>query len=201
MSTEAFAPAVFPPLQPPAVSAEREQARVRGYAEGHAEGYRAGLAAAAVEAERTAAAHARAEAARAEDATRAMAVLAAAARQLAQRIDELSDAAEHRIHTAAVELAELILATELADRGASSRAALRRAFAAVDAGEALGVRLHPDDLAVLEAAGLDVEGVPLTADETLAPGDAVVIVPDGLVDARVAGALERAREVVEESLR
>lgn len=201
MSSETFTPAVFPALQPPAPRADEERARLRGYAEGHAEGYRAGRAQAAEEAARAAAETARVEELRTQAVAHALGALGDAARRLAARVDELSQAAEVRIHAAAVELASLILAEELADRDSSARAALRRAFAAADPARPSAIRLHPDDLETLRAAGADTEGVPLRPDPGLTPGDAVVEVADGLVDARIGAALQRARDAVEEELR
>jgi flagellar assembly protein FliH len=181
------------------MEAERERARVRGYAEGHAEGYRAGMAAAA-----QSLAQAEAEA-RARDADRertvaaTLAALRDAGAELSARTHELTAAAEERILAGAVELAEVILAAELAAPGDSATAALRRALAPVDAREASRVRLNPQDLEVIAQTGFLPEDVELEPDATLSRGDAVVVLEDGVVDARVAAALERARRAVPEA--
>ena len=197
MSTDAFAPASYPRLHPAATAPEREQARVRGYADGHAEGYRAALAAAAV-------ANAAADAARAEreaelsravdDAVRA---LQAAARVLSERERELTEASRAQVFARAVELAELILGAELDDGDASATAALRRATASAGGAEPQEIRLNPDDVAVLDRLGAPTAGLVLVPDATLARGDAVVVQEDGLVDARIGAALDRARRAVE----
>ena len=197
MSTDAFAPASFPRLHAAAAAPEREQARLRGYADGHAEGYRAALAAAAVANAEADAARAEREAESARSVDDAVRALQAAARALAERERELTGAARAQVFARAVELAEVILGAELADGDASATAALRRATAAAGASEAHEIRLNPDDLAVLDRLGAPTAGLVLVPDVTLARGDAVVAREDGLVDARIGAALERARRAVE----
>jgi flagellar assembly protein FliH len=174
MSTEAFSPAVFPRLHGDGLTAEREKARVRGYAEGHAEGFRAGSAAAAV------------------------AALHAAARSLADRERDLVAAAQSQVLGRAVELAELIVAGELADAETSALSAVRRVLAVVDAAAVRELRLHPGDIGTLDRLDARPAGFALAPDETLEPGDAVAALEHGLVDARIGSALERARRAVAE---
>ncbi len=200
MSTDAFAPAVFPRLLPHAQEEEyEERARVRGYADGHAEGYRAGLAQAQAEAERARIERARAEAEHARAVAEADAALHAAARGLTDRMHGLQVATDARVQEAAIELAEHILAAELRDAEHSARMALHRALAAVEIDAMHEIRLHPQDLRTLADAGAEVPDVVLVADPALQPGDAVATVPDGMVDARIAQALERARRALEEA--
>jgi flagellar assembly protein FliH len=131
--------------------------------------------------------------------------------QIAQAIDALHDAArafEHRtgpspeavedlILTTAFQLAEAIVGVNLADDRLRGRAALHRALAAAPSDVAVTVRLNPQDLASLEAAGLDVDAaVTVVADPSLAPGDAVAATASTRIDARIATALERARRVL-----
>jgi flagellar assembly protein FliH len=55
------------------------------------------------------------------------------------------------------------------------------------------VRLHPDDVAALVAAGTALpDGVDLAGDASLARGDAVAQYADGVLDARLAAAFARA---------
>lgn len=200
MSTDAFAPAAFPRLGGSDHRADQERARRRGYAEGHAAGFRVG-AADADAARRVAEAElAERERARAADVTAAVAALHAAARSLAAREAELESAATSQVHSHAIDLAELIIAAELSDAGASAAAAARRALSATDAAAVRRLRLHPDDLRVLSAeAGDDISGLTLVPDENLTRGDAVAVLEHGVIDARVGTALDRARRAVAEA--
>ncbi len=76
-------------------------------------------------------------------------------------------------------------------RGASgAEATVMRALASLDRTVAVAIRLSVDDAA--RVADLDLP-VPVVADPTLFDGDAVVDLPDGLLDARITTALDRAR--------
>lgn len=198
MSTDAFAPSVFPRLHASGLSAEREQARVRGYADGHAEGYRAATAAA--EAANAQAEHERvareAEADRMHE--QALSALHAAARSLNDRERELTAAAQTQTLEHAIELAELILAGELADAETSATATVRRALSVADAPLVRELRVHPDDRRTLERRDALPTSFAVVADETLARGDAVVMLDSGHIDARVGAALERARRALTE---
>lgn len=200
MSTDAFAPAAFPRLGGPDHRAEQERARRRGYAEGHAEGYRAGAAQAETEARAAEEQRAQREAARAHETAAAVAALHAATASIAAREQELAAVAHEQVLRHAIELAELILAAELSEPGASAAAALRRVLAAPEAAAARTVRVHPDDLRVLErdpaTAGY---GFTLVGDATLDRGDAVAVPEHGVVDARVSAALDRARRALDGS--
>jgi flagellar assembly protein FliH len=174
---------------------ERAAARSAGYAEGWAAGHRDAVAQLADrEREREAAARRAAEQAGAR-AGSALAALRAAADRLdareAPRLDEVADAVLH----AALLLAQDLLGHELTTTGETATSALRRALGAVGAARPVQVRLHPDDVAALE--GVEVPtGVTLTADPALVRGDAVAEYEGGSVDARLAAALQRAREVL-----
>lgn len=188
---------------------------------GHAAGYTAGLRAAQAE---TAALHARLEtehaarvaALQAETARRVQVLDAATNALLAQVAPVLADA-EDSLVDAALDLAEAVVGyavrasrqtvgdhtaadadgagAGLEDRGAvGAEATVRRALALVDRMVALAVRTSPADAA--RVAGLDLP-VPVVADPSLRDGDAVVDLPDGLLDARLDAALGRAREALE----
>ncbi|MBP1300462.1 MULTISPECIES: hypothetical protein [unclassified Curtobacterium] len=177
---------------------------------GHAAGYAAGLRAAQAE---TAALHARLEA---EHATRLAALQAETVRRvqvldaatnamLSQVVPVLADAEESLVD-AALDLAEAVVghvvrsgrqddATGEGD-GQEARpttgaeATVRRALASVDATVAVAVRLSPADAARVADLALPVPVVP---DVALLDGDAVVDLPDGLLDLRIGAALDRAR--------
>ncbi len=67
---------------------------------------------------------------------------------------------------------------------------VRRALASIDRSVPVAVRLSPADAA--RVADVDLP-VPVVADPALRDGDAVVDLPDGILDARIATALDRAR--------
>jgi flagellar assembly protein FliH len=198
MSTDAFAPVRFPRLDGREIGAEHAAARLRGYAEGHAEGFRAGSAEAAA-ARRTAEAEQTArDAAAAREMESAVTALRAAARSLGDRERELTAAAQDQVLRCAIELAELIIAGELTDAGAAAAAAARRAIVGADPAEVREVRLHPDDLRMLEGTDDALAAFALVADDTLDRGDAVAILDHGRIDARIGSALERARRALAE---
>jgi flagellar assembly protein FliH len=79
---------------------------------------------------------------------------------------------------------------------------VRRALSLVPDGTSVTVRLHPDDHRALVGPGgstYAVEGRPITvrADADLAPGDAVAEYGMTTVDATIAAAVARVREVLE----
>lgn len=199
MSHDVFAPAVFPRLRDAQREAERERARRLGFAEGHAEGFRVAAAEAGLVAE--AAAADRAERAGAERRLVADAVVAlcTAAAALNERADELAAASESRVLAHAVELAAIVLGGELADDERSAVSAVRRALDAADGAGVQEVRLHPHAIATLQRLDVCPDDIVLTADDALAPGDAMAILEDGFIDARITAALERARRAVAEA--
>jgi flagellar assembly protein FliH len=79
--------------------------------------------------------------------------------------------------------------------GRTARAAVARALAVTVPGDVVTVRLHPADLAQLDAATRDsvAADVSFVADATLARGDAEAELRIGQVDARLGTALDRAR--------
>jgi flagellar assembly protein FliH len=133
---------------------------------------------------------------------RALAALHAAARALDSRTVPVLQDAEDSVLSAAMKLAEAIVGHTLADEARAARFALGRAG---DTGQVPGshpaapgagthtVRLHPQDLALLNPADLAGTGVTFVPDTALARGDAVSEFPHGFLDARIGSALERAK--------
>ncbi|WP_298862409.1 FliH/SctL family protein [uncultured Microbacterium sp.] len=199
MSADVFSPASFPRFYDADAEALRERERERGYADGHAEGFRAGVARALAEAERAELVRAEADAALRRDVASAVTALQVAADRLTARAREVTAASEREVSARAVELAELIVAVELSEPGIAAVAAVRRALAAHDADDVRSIRLSPDDVLTLDAQGGLPEGIPVTADAGLVPGDAIVVVDEGFVDARIGAALDRARHAVEDA--
>lgn len=181
-----------------AVDAERERARSAGYAAGFAAGACEAARAAQVEAEHTAARRAAEDTQRAAEHAAALDTLERAARAAAARTAPVLELAEARLHAAALDLAAAVLGTELTDGERSARAALARVLDHPLLPGVHTVRLHPRDLAALQAsAGVPrVPGVELVADPSLAPGDAVAEHADGYLDGRIDAALDRARAVL-----
>lgn len=202
----------FPVLADPAGRERASSADVRG----HAAGYSAGLRAAQAETDalraRLEAEHAARITALQADTARRIAVLDAATNAMLSTVAPVLADAEASVASAAVDLAEAIVGNVVrASRpahdatvtdgpdGPGSReariasgaeATVRRALASVDRTVPVSVRLSPADAA--RVAGLDLP-VPVVADGTLRDGDAVVDLPDGMLDARIATALDRAR--------
>lgn len=200
MSSDAFLALDIPRLGDTASRRIEEQARARGHAAGYTAGLRMAQSdhaerVARYESERAAAAQAAAE-----QLDRAVALLSAAARALNERTLPLLAESHGALAAAAAELAESILGIELADHERSARAALERALGGVDTRLVHAVRLHPDDLALLEELDLHgdrerqrvVADITFIADPVLRRGDAVTEFADGYLDARIATALERA---------
>ncbi|WP_238439379.1 FliH/SctL family protein [Microbacterium sp. JZ31] len=177
---------------------EFEAARVRGYAAGHAEGMRAAAEAAALLREESERAREDARIAAERRVAQALVAVEAAALSLADRERELAAAGQRSLERLAIELAEAIVARELASDEASARATVRRVLAHVDPAEVRELRLSAGDLETLRALGATPDGVLLAADPQLAPGDAIAVLPDGSVDARVAAAFARARAALED---
>ncbi|QCR43384.1 hypothetical protein C1N91_07330 [Curtobacterium sp. SGAir0471] len=175
---------------------------------GHAAGYAAGLRAAQAE---TAALHARLEAEhevrlaalRAETVRRVQVLDAATSAMLSQVAPVLRDAEESLVD-AALDLAEAVVGHVIrsgrqddatgdgleAHHTPGAEATVRRALASLDATVPVTVRLSPADAARVADLAL---AVPVVADPTLHDGDVVVDLPDGLLDARLGTALDRAR--------
>jgi len=189
----AFSELRYPTIATAGLEEETERARIRGHAAGYAEGLRSAEAEAAADAAR---ARVEREALR-EDAvtalTAAVDALGTATRRFAASSAPVHAAADDALVAAALELAESLRGGELQNGDTSARAAIARAIASVDEESITAVRLSPVDLAVIGAHGILVPEVRLVADPTLSPGDAVVELADGRIDARIGSALARAR--------
>ncbi len=175
--------------------AANSAARAQGYARGWAEGRSAALALAAAEQGRRDRDHQDEQArAVAEVRTAARALVGAAERcddAIRRHLDELAASAVDL----ALQLAEAVLEREVRTAGDPGADALRRALAALPGEVPVTVRLHPDDLAALDPGWLDGR-VSVCPDPCLARGDAVAETDRNLVDATLAGALARVREVL-----
>lgn len=190
-----FAPLRFADLSAPAAGRGDDPSVVRG----HAAGYAAGLRVAEAElsarrAELEAEAESRAEESRRRVESALEALDAAAARLDARRAPVLADA-DRALTAAAVELAAAILAREPV---ATSAEALDRALALAGDATPRRIRLNPADLVAL--GGGASAGIELVADASIAPGDAVLDLADGELDARLSASLDRARAALVEEV-
>lgn len=196
MSTDLVTPVQYPRLDGPTALSERE----RGYTQGHAAGYAAGLRLAAEEARVNREAF---DAERAEFGRRAelqlaehaalMGVISARAAEAALPV--LGDA-ERAVASAGLQLAEAILGTELSSARTAARAALARAFPTGEQTPPLQVRMNPADVALLRGTA-PASGIELVEDPALQRGDALASYPDGMIDARISAAVDRARAALE----
>lgn len=171
--------------------AERiEAARAEGHRQGYEEGHQAATAAlgARVEAER-----------QSRSATLERALTAALDAIASQRSDAVA-VAEAEVVALAIELAEALLRRELALSPALGADALRRALDLLPAGEDLVVRLHPSDAehpGELQAL-LPERRVQVVPDPAVEPGGCLVDAGPCHIDAQIAPALDRARQVLAE---
>ena len=193
MSTETFSTVSVPQLSHPGSELIAAQSRTRG----HSAGYVAGLRAAqkdSLEQQATLRAE-HDEALRLGRAAveRAVEVLAAATRAADTRILPVVQETQDAIAAAAIDLAEAILGHELSHGDRSARSALDRVLGTVPASALTGIRMNPDDLALLEPGVYTQTAVELIADPSLKRGDAIADLPDGYLDARIGSALARAK--------
>lgn len=149
----------------------REEGRAAGHAQGYSEGYAAGYA------EGLAAGRAQAQHERE--------TLRSLAERLAQPVAELDAQAETAVVALALELARQVVLHDVRTQPEMILPIVRKALAACPAQAASpGLRLHPLDVELLQAAApeLEASGVVLLADEHLQRGDLIVqSVPPGQV--------------------
>lgn len=175
----------------------RAAARAEGYAAGWAEGRRR-----AMDASREA------EATLAHELAEQRAVLAAEQRSLVEALTTAVDSCDAEFRRRYDELAEqaldlaLRIAEAVLDREVETARepgldAMRRALAGVDPTTRVTVRLHPADLATLAPEALTGRDATVVGDPTLDRGDAVAETDVAVVDATIAAALGRVREVLD----
>lgn len=182
------------------LAAARAAARSEGYSAGWAAGRRAAAERAAEEAEQRRAEHEELLAEARSQLRRAVAGLDTAAAALEQRALPTTAELESLLLESAFALAEALVGAALRDDATRAPAALARVMALAPSGEAITVRLHPGDHALLTADAdlLDSVGraVTLLADPALAPGDAVATAGATEIDARIRAGVARVREVL-----
>lgn len=169
-----------------------EQATEAGYRTGYDAGFTAGIedAAAAIESR---------ERARGDQLRSVVDQLAAEVDVIAERHAAIVEEIETQVAQMAFAIAEALVGRELRATDHAGADAIRRALEFAPATGPIVLRLHPEDVDALGDPATIVSGRALTVvtDPTLAPGDAVVDVGPARIDARIAPAMERIREVLE----
>jgi flagellar assembly protein FliH len=179
----------------------RAEAQAAGYAAGWAQGRREADLAARVVRDQTAAQvlqEAEIQAIRVEQALVAVSLAAA---DLERRMVPVAAELEDLIVGTAFALAEAVIGRELATAAEPGRDAVARALALAPTGRSVTVRLHPADHETVtggQPGPVEIEGhtVTLRPDPSLQPGDAVAECDATTIDARIAPALARVREVL-----
>lgn len=174
----------------------RAAAQAQGYAAGWAQGLRTGRDQAAATAQEYAARDAAATARRQVEHDQAMTALATTLDRLEAGFRAAVADVTARAHAMALEIAAAVIGRELATSETTADDAVRRALGPVPADIPVVVRLHPDDAARVDVRLLGDRPVRVVADPTLAAGDAIAETEDTLVDATIAAALDRVREVL-----
>jgi flagellar assembly protein FliH len=190
-------PLAYPELVKDETPEVRERARVQGHAAGYAAGRKA-----ATETLATDRAQLRAEADRAlgvqiDGLRSALDAVTRAAGELNAQTAMSLEGTEEAVLSAAIEIAGMILGRAiLEDHEGAAVAGLRRALEAAGPMPIRIVRMNPEDLELVSMVAQDEPGLQLVADRNVARGDAFVDLPDGVVDASIASAVERVRRAL-----
>lgn len=198
MSNAEFVSFAYPAIGNAGADEQFESARRRGYSAGYAEGVRD---AETEFRERVAELEdaANTDVARANARSRAaVSIMMSAADSLDNRTAPVLAEAERALVNAATELAEAVLGQELRHAPTSARSALARALNHPEISTAVSVRMNPGDLALIGEDIRGASGIAFISDPSLSHGDALTQFPIGLLDARIATALERARQELRE---
>lgn len=179
----------------------RRSARAEGYAVGWAAGRAAGERQVRQEAADAEARRAMAEQGRADAASSAVGALHRAATKLEESTVQTCTEARELLLDAALQIAASILSREVR-MDDDALAPVRRALDLSPSGRPVVVHLHPEDALIAremlasDAGSLSGREVLVVDDPSLEPGDCVARCDATRVDARLADALARAREVL-----
>lgn len=175
----------------------RKAARAQGYATGWAEGRRAGEARSRAEAEAAAQVRAEADARRQQEHDVAIQALDSAAREVRARLAEACAAVERHVVDAALQIAEAVIGRELAVAADPGADGVRRALTLIPHDvTSFVLRLNPADRALVEPTLLTEHTVTVVEDPTVPSGDAIAETDTMVIDASVAAAFARVREVL-----
>lgn len=185
----------FTPVALPDLTGGSSKEASRGRAAGYAEGLR-------LAAEQHRAAEAARDARLAEviagernRTQRAVDALQTACGALNGQVIPALEAADQTLIDAALDLAEAVLGAEVAGGRVPAAAVLRRALDAAGREQVADVRMNPVDIAALDGTSIP-DGITVTPDSTLGPGDATASLRHGWFDARIRESLDRARTVL-----
>jgi flagellar assembly protein FliH len=190
-------PLAYPELVKDETPELRERARVQGHAAGYAAGRKA-----ATETLASDRAALRAEADRAlgvqiEGLRSALDAVGQAAADLNAQTTVALEGTEEAVLSAAIEIAGMILGRAIAeDHEGAAVAALRRALEAAGPAPIRTVRMNPDDLELVGMVAEEQPGLQLLPDPRVGRGDAYVDLPEGVIDACIASAVERVRRAL-----
>lgn len=190
-------PLAFPELVKDETPEVLERARVQGHSAGYAAGRKA--ATETLSADR---------AALRDEANRALGVQVEGLRTALDAVREAAgllnaqtavalEGTEQSVLSAAIEIASMILGRAIAeDREGAAVAALTRALEAAGPAPVRTVRMHPDDVELVSMVARTESDLRVVADPRLQRGDAMVDLPEGVVDACIASAVERVRRAL-----
>lgn len=191
-------PLAYPELVKDETPEVRERARVQGHAAGYAAGRKAATETLAADREALRAEADRVLGEQIDGLQSALGSVRQAAGALNAQTAMSLEGTEESVLAAALEIAGMILGRAIAeDREGAAVAALRRALDAAGPVPVRVVRMHPADLELVSMVASDEPGLQLLADPRLGRGDAMVDLPDGVVDACIASAVERVRRALQ----
>ncbi|MEM7274181.1 MAG: FliH/SctL family protein [Actinomycetota bacterium] len=168
----------------------REQARLAGFEQGRREGHTQGMAEGQEQLDRELAEMS-------AMITTLTASIATLADQVEVRLDEIGESASNAVVDLALEIAEAVLGREVSVADDPGAEAIARCLDMAPAYGDLVAHLNPDDAARLgEIEGLEDRRLVVTTDPTIASGDAVVMVDDATIDARLSESLRRVAEAL-----
>lgn len=201
---DTFVPGTIAGTATAATKSSHAAGRTAGYAAGYAAGARAAAQAAAAQAKRIDADHERREAARDHDIAQVLQALAGAVDQWRNMAAPVLATSEELLHQGAIDVAQAIVGRELTPGPGTAVDVLQRALSVPVGVTPTAIRVSQVDLPHIERALADnnvalPDGVILTTDPSLKPGDAVTEHPHGVLDARIDAAISRARAALEES--
>lgn len=174
----------------------RASARAQGYAIGWSEGRRAAEERAGAEVAAAARHHAEEDKRREAEHQIAVDALHRAAERLTASTAQVCASVEAQAVDVAMRLTETLVGRELELGTQPGADAIRRALSLLPGEPLVTVRLNPQDVPASAVDDLVGTGVRVLADPALQRGDAVAEAADFVVDASIATALERVREVL-----
>ena len=190
-------PLAFPELVKDEGPEVHERARVQGHSAGYAAGRKAATEALAADRAALRAESDRRLSTEIDGLRSALDAVHTVAGALNAQTTASLEGTEETLLAAAIEIAGMILGRAIMeDREGAAAAALRRALEAAGPAPVRVVRMHPADLELVSAVAPDEPGLQLVADARLQRGDAMVDLPDGVIDACIASAVERVRRAL-----